>query len=72
MNVIVFDPNISSEHIEKAGFEYVTLDDLYARSDYITIHVPKMDATIDLLDAQAFEKNENRRYGCQLRQGRHC
>ncbi len=56
MKVIVFDPNISSEHIEKAGFEYVTLDQLYERSDYITIHVPKMDATIDLLDAEAFGK----------------
>ncbi|MCG8634946.1 MAG: ACT domain-containing protein, partial [Desulfobacterales bacterium] len=51
-----FDPNISSEHITKAGFEYVTLDELYERADYITIHVPKMDATIDLLDADAFEK----------------
>ncbi len=51
MKVIVFDPNISSEHIEKAGFEYVTLDQLFERSDYITIHVPKMDATVDLLDA---------------------
>lgn len=56
MKVIVFDPNISSEHIEKAGFEYVTLDALYARSDYITVHVPKMDATLDLLDAEAFAK----------------
>jgi len=56
MKVIVFDPNISSEHIEKAGFEYVTLDELYAQSDYITIHVPKMDATIDLLDAKSFAK----------------
>lgn len=56
MKVIVFDPNISSEHIEKAGFEYVTLDQLFERSDYITIHVPKMDATVDLLDAEAFEK----------------
>ena len=56
MKVIVFDPNISSEHITKAGFEYVTLDELYERADYITIHVPKMDATIDLLDADAFEK----------------
>ncbi|WP_300458562.1 phosphoglycerate dehydrogenase [Desulfobacula sp.] len=56
MKVIVFDPNISSEHIEKAGFEYVTLDELFQRSDYITIHVPKMDATIDLLDAEAFAK----------------
>jgi len=56
MKVIVYDPNISSEHIEKAGFEYVPLDDLYARADYITLHVPKMDATIDLLDAEAFDK----------------
>ncbi|MDD9304967.1 MAG: phosphoglycerate dehydrogenase [Desulfobacter sp.] len=56
MKVIVYDPNISSEHIEKAGFEYVGLDDLYERSDYITIHVPKMDSTIDLLDFEAFEK----------------
>lgn len=56
MKVIVFDPNISAEHIEKAGFEYVTLDQLFERSDYMTIHVPKMDATIDLLDAEAFSK----------------
>ncbi len=56
MKVIVYDPNISSEHIEKAGFEYVSLDGLYARADYITMHVPKMDATIDLLDAEAFAK----------------
>jgi len=56
MKVIVFDPNISSEHIEKDGFEYVSLDELYARADYVTIHVPKMDATIDLLDAEAFGK----------------
>jgi len=56
MKVIVYDPNISSEHIEKAGFEYVSLDDLYARADYITLHVPKMDATIDLLDTDAFDK----------------
>jgi len=56
MKVIVFDPNISSEHIEKAGFEYVSLDQLYERSDYITIHVPKMEATTDLLDTDAFAK----------------
>ncbi len=56
MKVIVYDPNISQEHIEKAGFDYVTLDQLYAQADYITIHVPKIDATIDLLDAEAFAK----------------
>lgn len=56
MKVIVFDPYISSEHIEKAGFEYVSLDQLFERSDYITLHVPKLEATTDLLDAKAFAK----------------
>ncbi len=56
MNVIVYDPNIAAEHIEKAGFEFADLDSLYARSDYITIHVPKLESTIDLLDAEAFSK----------------
>ncbi len=56
MRVIVFDPNISSEHIEKQGFEYVDLDTLYQQADYVTVHVPRMEATIDLLDAEAFEK----------------
>jgi len=56
MRVIVFDPNISKEHIEKQGFEYVDKETLYSQADYITVHVPKMEATIDLLDAEAFEK----------------
>ncbi len=56
MRVIVFDPNISKEHIEKQGFEYVDKESLYSQADYITVHVPKMEATIDLLDAEAFEK----------------
>lgn len=43
MNVIVFDPNVNPEKIQEAGYESVSLDELYARSDYITIHVPKME-----------------------------
>lgn len=56
MKVIVSDPNIPPEHIEATGFDYVFLEALYEKSDYITIHVPKMDSTIDLLDTEAFSK----------------
>ena len=55
MKVIVADPNISSKHIEKEGYEYVSLEELYAQSDYISLHVPRLDSTIDLLDMEAFE-----------------
>jgi D-3-phosphoglycerate dehydrogenase len=54
MQVIVYDPYIPAETIEKAGFEAVTVEDLYARSDYITVHVPKLKDTVGLLDKKAF------------------
>ncbi|MFO7749813.1 MAG: hydroxyacid dehydrogenase, partial [Desulfobacteraceae bacterium] len=54
MQVIVFDPNVTGEHIEKAGYESVSLEELYQRSDYITVHVPKIESTTDLLNRDAF------------------
>ena len=59
MKVIVFEPFISSEDIEKAGYESVTLKELYKRSDYITIHVPKLETTTNLLDKKAFSMMKN-------------
>ncbi|OQX62439.1 MAG: phosphoglycerate dehydrogenase [Desulfococcus sp. 4484_241] len=56
MNVIVYDPNVNPEKIEEAGYESVSLDELYQRSDYITIHVPKMEKTIGLINRDAFAK----------------
>lgn len=56
MNVIIYDPYITAEQIEKAGFESTTLDELYRRSDYITVHVPKLKSTTGLLNKKAFEK----------------
>jgi len=42
--------------IEKAGFESVDLEALYARSDYITVHVPKMKETTGLIGKAAFDR----------------
>ncbi len=56
MRVIVYDPYVTPEIIEKAGFESVSIEDLYKNSDYITIHVPKLDDTIGFLNKQAFDQ----------------
>ena len=56
MRVVVYDPIVTPEQIEKAGFESVSLDELYGRADYITVHVPKLKSTIGLLDKAAFAK----------------
>jgi len=49
MQVIVHDPFVTPEQIEKAGFESVSLEELYRKSDYITIHVPKLKNTTGML-----------------------
>jgi D-3-phosphoglycerate dehydrogenase len=56
MQVIVHDSFVTSELIEKAGFEAVSLDELYRRADFITLHVPKLKETTGLLNKAAFEK----------------
>ncbi|MGD8770588.1 MAG: phosphoglycerate dehydrogenase, partial [Desulfobacterales bacterium] len=56
MKVIVHDPYVTPDQIEKAGFESVSLEDLYRRSDYITVHVPKFKETTGLLNKEAFEQ----------------
>jgi D-3-phosphoglycerate dehydrogenase / 2-oxoglutarate reductase len=56
MKVLVHDPFVAPDMVEKAGFEFASLDDLYAQADYITIHVPKLKDTIGLINKDAFAK----------------
>jgi D-3-phosphoglycerate dehydrogenase len=56
MQVIVHDPYIPDEQIEKAGFEAVSIAELYRRSDYITVHVPKLKDTLGLINKKAFNQ----------------
>ena len=56
MNVVAYDPYISTEVIDSLGIEGVTLEDLLARSDYITVHTPMTSETRNILNAEAFRK----------------
>lgn len=56
MNVIAYDPYISVEVVEKLGIKAVSLDELLAQSDYITVHTPMTKETRNLLNADAFSK----------------
>ncbi len=54
MQVIVYDPVVTPEKIEKHGCESVSLTELYRRADYISIHVPKMKKTLGMIDHKSF------------------
>jgi len=54
MQVVVHDPFVTPERIEKAGFQSVSLEQLYQLSDYISIHIPKLNNTVGFVDPDAF------------------
>ena len=56
MRVIAYDPFISQEAAQRLGVEIVSLDDLYARSDFISIHTPLTPDTRGMVGAAAYAK----------------
>jgi D-3-phosphoglycerate dehydrogenase len=56
MKVVGFDPYLTDERAVEMGIEKVDLDTLYARADFITLHVPKTDKTAGMINKDAFTK----------------
>ena len=58
MRVIAFDPFLSPERALDIGVEKVELDDLLARADFITLHVPMTEKTKNILSAENLAKTK--------------
>jgi len=58
MRLVAYDPFISEDRARHMGVELMSLDDLLAQSDFITIHLPKNKDTTGLLDAKALAKTK--------------
>jgi D-3-phosphoglycerate dehydrogenase len=56
MKVIAFDPFLSEERADKIGVRKVELDELLAKSDFITLHVPLIEKTRNILSREAIAK----------------
>jgi len=56
MAVIAADPYVSKDAAKALDVELVTLDDLLARSDFITLHVPRLPETAGMIDETAINK----------------
>ncbi|WP_322866779.1 phosphoglycerate dehydrogenase [Aquicoccus sp. G2-2] len=58
MKVIAYDPFLSDEKAEQMQVEKVELDDLLARADFITLHVPLTDQTRNILSRENLAKTK--------------
>jgi D-3-phosphoglycerate dehydrogenase len=53
MRVIAFDPFLSTERASQLGIEKVELEELFKRSDFITLHTPMTEKTKGIIDRNA-------------------
>ncbi len=56
MKLLAHDPYITQGRADAFDAELVALDDLLARSDMVTLHVPKTSQTIGMIDASKLAK----------------
>ena len=56
MKVIAYSRNLVKEDARKFGVEAVSMDELYGRSDFISLNVPLTDETRNLINFEAFKK----------------
>ncbi|MGY6632891.1 MAG: phosphoglycerate dehydrogenase [Alkalilacustris sp.] len=58
MKVVAYDPFLGEERAVKLGVQKVELDELLARADVITLHVPLTDKTRNVLSAEALAQTK--------------
>ena len=59
MNVIAYDPFLSEEKAKDMGVEKVDLEELYRRSDFITIHTPITAETRNMINKDTIRIMKN-------------
>jgi D-3-phosphoglycerate dehydrogenase len=58
MKVMAYDPFLSEERARQMGVTKVELDELLAKADFITLHVPYTEKTANILSAENLAKTK--------------
>ena len=70
MNVVVYDPNVSEDELSHSDAEPVSIQDLFAWSDFISLHLPLNVQTRDLIGPLALSQmKDGVRIVCAARGG---
>jgi D-3-phosphoglycerate dehydrogenase len=59
MKILGYDPLVPADQIRQRGGEPVSLDEILAQSEFITMHLPLTPDSKNLLNAAAFEKMQD-------------
>ncbi|MCB1022451.1 MAG: phosphoglycerate dehydrogenase [Acidobacteria bacterium] len=56
MKIVAYDPFVSADLAKDRGIEMVTLDELYAQADYISLHVALTDETRGMINSDTIAR----------------
>ncbi|NCD32088.1 MAG: 2-hydroxyacid dehydrogenase [Spartobacteria bacterium] len=56
MDALAYDPYPDEERAKDVGFTHVSLDELYARSDILSLHCPLTPENVHMINAESLEK----------------
>ena len=56
MGVLACDPYLSADEIARRGVRAVTLNELLELSDFVSLHCPRNEETLGMIDAEAFAR----------------
>jgi D-3-phosphoglycerate dehydrogenase len=57
-HIAAYDPYVSAARAAQLGIELLTLDELLARADFISVHLPKTKETAGLINKEALAKTK--------------
>lgn len=69
MRVVAYDPYVTSARAQQLGVQLLSLEDLVAESDFLTIHMPKTPETTGMIGADQFRAMKKTAYVVNVARG---
>ena len=69
MRVVAYDPYVTSARAQQLGVQLLSLDELVAESDFLTIHMPKTPETTGMIGAEQFRAMKPTAYVVNVARG---
>ena len=69
MRVVAYDPYVTSARAQQLGVQLVSLEELVAEADFLTIHMPKTPETTGMIGAEQFRAMKPTAYVVNVARG---
>ena len=69
MNVVAYDPYVTSARAQQLGVQLLGLDELLATSDFVTIHMPRTPETTGMISTEQLRRMKSSAYLVNVARG---